>query len=421
VKAKTARPLPGRWARLRKSAHALTRFEPKAGKRSGEIDLTAEETQAIGQIASAASRKYVFPPRIERLFQRHVRENSRTARMSATLLTFLLYATAPLWSSTLIASPEQSANFMSLIELLLMAPLFAAATIAQARYIASDTAEWLLIGAFLLETLCVEVIRRKSEAVGFFFDPSIVVLVPVTVLVLLRLRISRNILFIVLYMLILVSEPIWWPDQIHVRSATVWLMQVLLLLIVLLSAIWSKLSSRRQWAAGVLLELMAYRDSLTGLPNRRAFEEHYEIVIKAMSRGHKKKLILALVDLDHFKKLNDDYGHDYGDGALAEVALTLAQFARRSLDIAARLGGEEFALLLYDCDPDTARERLGELVQVIAGLGIENKNSERGILTCSIGVAVVAPNESLGTAYRSADELLYRVKNAGRNNFAMAG
>jgi len=123
------------------------------------------------------------------------------------------------------------------------------------------------------------------------------------------------------------------------------------------------------------------------------------------------------LDLDHFKKLNDDYG----DGALARVALTLSQFARRSLDMSARLGGEEFALLLYDCDAENARLRLAELVKAVADMKIENRDVERGVLTCSIGSTIVGPGESFGTAYRLADELLYQIKNAGRSNFALAG
>jgi diguanylate cyclase (GGDEF)-like protein len=198
-------------------------------------------------------------------------------------------------------------------------------------------------------------------------------------------------------------------------------MEILLLTIVMLSAVWSKLSSRRQWAANVMLQLMAYRDSLTGLPNRRAFEDHYERVIRALGRSKKQQLVLAVLDLDHFKKINDDYGHDYGDKALAEVALVLTQFARRSLDISARLGGEEFALLLYDCDAENARVRLAELVRAVADIKIENRNTERGVLTCSIGAVVVAPSGSFGTAYRLADELLYQVKNSGRNNYALMG
>ncbi|MES2490536.1 MAG: GGDEF domain-containing protein [Pseudomonadota bacterium] len=421
--------------------------------------------------------------RIERLFQGYVRESSRAARISLAMLTAAIFISLPLWISVL-GIPKQSEELMTIVSLGLIGPMFIIVTYVQVRYLASDFAEWLLIAALTCEAVFVEVVRHQAEQLGYSVEPTISVLVPVAVIAMARLRVSQNFLFIALYFLMLASQPFWWsngaqidsavmwtinamllallllgasflkiplqyqyqirlrsifnaalivvyfwvliyeamrwPDEVRTLGPTSWLLEVLLLTIMMLAAIWSKLSSRRQWAANVLLQLMAYRDSLTGLPNRRAFEDHYERVIRALARSEKKQLVLAVLDLDHFKKLNDDYGHDYGDGALAEIALTLAQFARRSLDMSARLGGEEFALLLYDCDAENARVRLAELVQAIAEMKIENRNTDRGVLTCSIGAAVVGPNELFGTAYRTADELLYQVKNAGRNNFALA-
>lgn len=475
--------VPGPWARFQRRVLTLLGFKSISRRRIGDLELTAEETQKLGQIAAATTRKYNFPPRIERMFQSYVRESSRAARITVALMTFAVYFTLPLWIP-LLGIPQQSVKLMTLLSLSVMAPAFAMVTYVQARYLDRDLAEWALIGSLLFEAVLVEIVRHKSEQLGYFVEPSISVLVPVAVIAMARLRISQNFLFIALYFQILAAEPFWWigdtwtdmsaywgmnlallsllifgsvllkmplqsqqairrrtlfnmlliplylavlvyealnwSEEIRTRGPTGWLMEILLLTIVMLAAVWSKLSSRRQWAANALLQLMAYRDSLTGLQNRRAFEDHYERVIGALGRSQKQQLVLAVLDLDHFKKLNDDYGHDYGDGALAEVALVLAEFARRSLDMSARLGGEEFALLLYDCDAENARPRLMELVRAIAAMQIENRNTERGMLTCSIGAVVVGPNEPFGNAYRAADELLYQVKNAGRNNFALA-
>lgn len=470
-------------ARFQRRMLTLLGFKSMARRRIGDIELTAEETQQLGRIAAGTTRQYKFPLRIERMFQSYVRENSRAARLSLSAMTFAVYLTIPLWISVLGIPPE-SVRLMTWFSLGVIAPLFAVVTYVQARYLDTDLAEWVLIAALLFEAVFVEIVRHRSEQLGYFVEPSISVLVPVAVIAMARLRISQNFLFIALYFLMLASEPFWWaentladyasswamnfvllallvfgsillkmqllspqairlrmvfnvfivmfylavliyaallwPDEIRTRGPTGWLMEILLLTIVMLAAVWSKLSARRQWAANALLQLMAYRDSLTGLQNRRAFEDHYERVVHALARSQKQQLVLAVLDLDHFKRLNDDYGHDYGDGALAEVALVLTEFARRSLDMSARLGGEEFALLLYDCDAEHARPRLMELVKAIADMQIENRNTERGILTCSIGAVVVGPGEPFGDAYRSADELLYQVKNAGRNNFALA-
>ena len=473
----------GLLARLQRAVLSLLGFRPALQRHLGDIELTAEEARKIGQIASATVRHYTFPLRIERMFQSHVRENSRAARISVAVMTALVYCTLPLWIS-LLELPAQSVHLMTILSLGLMTPFFVAVTFVQVRYLDTDFAEWALIAAMLFEAIFVEVVRYRSGQLGYFVEPSISVLVPVAVIAMARFRITTNFLFIALYFQTLASEPFWWgdgnwmggtalwllnlfvmallvaasvylkaplrhrrrlrrrrlinimiiavyfalliyeaahwPDGVPTRAPTGWLMEVLLLTIVMLAATWSKLSARRQWAANVMMQVMAYRDSLTGLANRRAFEDHYERVIRALGRSNKQQLVLAVLDLDHFKKLNDDYGHDYGDGTLAEVALLFTQFARRALDISARLGGEEFALLLYDCDAENARLRLAELVRGVAEMKIENRGTEAGVLTCSIGAVVVGPNTSFGTAYRLADELLYQVKNAGRNNYALS-
>ncbi len=445
--------LLGRLARLHRATLSLLGFK-SATRRIGEIELTAEEAQKLGQIAAGSTRQYTFPARIERMFQNYVRESSRAARISLVMMTAVVYLTIPLWVSVL-GLPKQSQELMTIASLGLITPLFAIVTFVQVRYLASGFAE---ASISVLVPVAVIAMARLRISLNFLFiaiyfqvlafepfwwtqsaqiDYAMawgVNLLLLSLLLLavffmkmplqkpgqLRLRNAYNIALVALYFWVLIYEAMRWPDEIGTRGPTGWLLEVLLLTIVMMAAVWSKLSSRRQWAANVLLQLMAYRDSLTGLPNRRAFEDHYERVTRALARSEKKQLVLAVLDLDHFKRLNDDYGHDYGDGALAEVALTLAQFARRSLDMSARLGGEEFALLLYDCDAESARLRLAELVQVIAEMKIENRNTDRGVLTCSIGAAVVGPNELFGTAYRTADELLYQVKNAGRNNFALA-
>lgn len=473
--------LSGLWQSSQRALLSLFGFRVTVQRYLGEIELTAEETQKLGQIASGAAREYTFPLRIERMFQAYVRESSRAARISMVLMTAVVYLTLPLWIS-LLGLPAQSEALMTLVSLLFMAPVFAAVTYVQARYLASEFAEWLLMAAMMFEAVVVEVVAYRTEALGYFVEPSISVLVPAAVIVMARLRVSLNFLFVAIYFQLQASEPFWWGHSTSVdgyrilaanlvllalllsgavwlkvplrdkrnmrlrrtfnsmvvalylfvlineallwpgirsRGPTAWLMEILLLAIVMLSAIWSKLSSRRQWAANVMLQLMAYRDSLTGLLNRRAFEDHYNRVIRALGRSKKQQMVLALVDLDHFKMLNDDYGHDYGDGALAEMALVLTQFARRSMDISARLGGEEFALLLYDCDAANARRRLGELVRAVAEMKIENRSTGSGVLTCSVGAVVLGPGCPLGTAYRLADELLYQVKSAGRNNYAL--
>src|SRR5690606_32043533 len=153
-------------------------------------------------------------------------------------------------------------------------------------------------------------------------------------------------------------------------GAITWVAEGVLLLLSASAALWMETTQRRGWAARRLLLLQAHQDPLTGLRNRRAFELHYELAA-AQARREGCSLLFALADLDHFKLVNDRYGHAYGDGALSEVAVVLGQFGRRPLDLAARLGGEEFAILLYDCNVEAAHDRLQALVAQVRALGID--------------------------------------------------
>ena len=128
---------------------------------------------------------------------------------------------------------------------------------------------------------------------------------------------------------------------------------------------------------------------------------------------------VAVIDLDYFKRINDRYGHQHGDGVLREAALTIEPFARRPGDIAARIGGEEFVLFLYDCGPEGAVERLERLRAAIESLGLENEDSPHGVVTASIGAVCVTELEPVSATYEKADQALYQAKRAGRNRLEM--
>jgi len=379
--------------------------------------ITADEVQVLDALANGTSRNYHFPARLEREFVRYMRLSSFAARLSLSLLTIALFASAPVWTPLLRFSAEQTENLMLFMEFGLIVPLFAALGLMLLRWPAESWIEWLLIGAFVIEAACIEFIRYHSEGAGLLIPPSLGIVVPVAVLTLARLSSGQSMILILSYTVIMLLGQYAAQGAMAVRDAGTWLFESMLLLVVLLSTVWARLSYRRQWAARVLLSLMAYRDSLTGLSNRRAFEEHYELAIGALGRGRTQKQLFALIDLDHFKKVNDRYGHEYGDGVLAEIGLVLSHSARRAMDMAARLGGEEFALLLYGCDAAAGRKRMEELVAAFSALGIEHQENESGVITCSVGAVIVGPHHSLSEAYRAADALLYQAKRTGRNRY----
>lgn len=165
------------------------------------------------------------------------------------------------------------------------------------------------------------------------------------------------------------------------------------------------------------LRTMATTDALTGLVNRRGFDERLD---DETARANRNRLPLSLImiDIDRFKAYNDRYGHQAGDECLKLVAATLRAGVRRPADIVARYGGEEMALILPETDHQGAYEVAETLRVAVHGLEIAHTASERGQVTISLGVATLGQGTPAGSAaelIRRADGALYIAKEAGRD------
>ncbi len=165
------------------------------------------------------------------------------------------------------------------------------------------------------------------------------------------------------------------------------------------------------------LQVLSMTDGLTGLANRRAFDDALSVESRRSQR-EQTSLSLLMIDIDSFKGFNDRYGHPVGDECLRRIAQALQSEARRAGDVAARFGGEEFALLLPVTE-EAGAVRVADLVHAaVARVAVPYEISVWGVVTVSIGIATVAHSQSSldGTALvRSADEALYRAKQSGRN------
>jgi diguanylate cyclase (GGDEF)-like protein len=159
---------------------------------------------------------------------------------------------------------------------------------------------------------------------------------------------------------------------------------------------------------------LSTQDGLTGLANRRHFDETLQLACRQVARTG-GKLGLALLDVDHFKQYNDLYGHGAGDDTLRRVAQVLGDHARRPSDLAARYGGEEFVLLTQD--PEHFGQLLERIRLAVSALSIPHQRSSAGIVTISCGGVLVAGSVSLSPSpiLTHADRLLYRAKHDGRN------
>ena len=157
------------------------------------------------------------------------------------------------------------------------------------------------------------------------------------------------------------------------------------------------------------LRTQALRDALTGLYNRRYMEDAFERYADQANRT-KSPLSLIMVDLDHFKKLNDEHGHAMGDAVLAEAASSVLA-AMRPCDIACRYGGEELVILLPDCSLESAAAKAEVLRKAI-----ERLSERHGIpISASFGVSTIPETSKGDNALADADRALYRAKREGRN------
>jgi len=167
------------------------------------------------------------------------------------------------------------------------------------------------------------------------------------------------------------------------------------------------------------LRTQALRDALTGLFNRRYLDD---ALARELERCRRQGITLtvAMLDLDHFKRVNDTFGHEAGDAVLRALGQLLTQWSRSS-DLACRYGGEEFTLILQGSTPDDLSARLQDLLLRVAQMQIEHEGRILPLITVSIGVAQATPEVTNATELLSrADGALYQAKQQGRNRVVVA-
>ncbi len=169
-------------------------------------------------------------------------------------------------------------------------------------------------------------------------------------------------------------------------------------------------------AANEELAFLSTHDALTGLPNRRYFDDFSGRMWRQAQRRHETMSIL-LLDIDHFKHYNDYFGHLAGDACLVRIAEALAQQINRAGDLAARYGGEEFIVFLSNTDVEGARHIAEGVRRAVQEIGIPHPTSTSGMVTVSVGVATCSPvkGSRIDQLISRADTALYVAKEAGRN------
>jgi diguanylate cyclase (GGDEF)-like protein len=162
------------------------------------------------------------------------------------------------------------------------------------------------------------------------------------------------------------------------------------------------------------LEVQAKTDPLTGVFNRLGIEEAISLGLQEC-RKYKKPLSLMMIDIDHFKQINDQYGHDIGDMVLSNFTRFVRQHIRAQ-DLLARWGGEEFVLVCRDTDIENAHALANKLRSLIASQSLHLDIR----ITASFGVATLKPQDNIEQLFKAADIALYEAKTAGRNRVITA-
>ncbi len=170
------------------------------------------------------------------------------------------------------------------------------------------------------------------------------------------------------------------------------------------------------------METLVVVDALTGIANRRRFDEVLSAEWRRALR-ESRKLSLLLIDADHFKRYNDTYGHVRGDSCLKQIAEAALDVVLRPSDLVARYGGEEFAIILPGTDELGAKAVAEDICQAVRSRQLPHEGNAPGIVTVSVGCATMIPQrgKALQDLIESADQALYRAKGRGRNRVVVAG
>lgn len=287
----------------------------------------------------------------------------------------------------------------------------------------------VMLGIIAFLTLAMLSYSLISDSLSYLLTISTGVIGPAIAIVVgviaLRQQHPMAIYFTIAWSLYLVSAGFWgwmWLGYVEPKEWVVWLYYLgtlteVVLLSVVLGFRFSHLKQQTETlgAEKSRYKKLSFTDDLTGIFNRRGFVKNVEERLAASESG---SLIWLALDVDHFKKFNDEYGHPAGDALLSKMGSMLVKSKRKN-DIAGRIGGEEFALLLVDCDLPNAEKYTARLLKHFAEMKVTTPDGKPVGTTLSIGATAVGPGEHIEQVWERADYLLYEAKSKGRNRVQM--
>lgn len=365
------------------------------------------------------ARRMRFPADLEAAFRAEYFQSGHYARLLLLGLPLLLFSLALIFSPGFSSAMPRPLYLTALLVLTVGALVLALIAELSERWQRHADLATICAAAFVALTMVS--LSVAAEKYGRHLPYYMGVAYPASVFLLARIN-ARHGLMVFLPLLPVLLGLQFAGAQNNMLKLADLNMQALVLAIGVIGERMLATQYRSAWLRLRMLEATSRTDPLTGISNRRGFDAAFDGLMRVASRD-KKCIALLVLDIDFFKKLNDRYGHEYGDVCLKAIGQLLRGFARRPLDQAARFGGEEFVLSLYDCPPETVLMRCEELRRAIEQLGIENLGSTVATnVTVSIGATCAVPDAELTPIdlIRKADLLLYVAKNAGRNQVKFA-
>lgn len=364
-----------------------------------------------------------FDAPLETQFQSEYELSARPSRVTIMVIGMLMMALTPLYDSLVLKAPAPFLTASHILQFGVQIPAIGLALLFTLR---TSLMRWSSPATLLATTVAASGLAAQ-HVIGYqhqFNVPHDFPAMTISAMLILgRVRFRTALPWAVMTLLAVTVVQVGLIGLPTVYDAiSAWMLTV----IAAIAAYLLEYSARQSWYRGRLLEYLATRDGLTGLPNRRHFDlELRKLVREAVRR--QQNVAVMLLDVDHFKAYNDQHGHPAGDQCLRIVGEWLGSAMRRPQDFCARIGGEEFAAVWFDAGPDDAI-RLAESLRD----GIHTLAIERGIdggehVNASGGFAqVIAPEGSespdriTADLVKRADTALYSAKRAGRGRLVLA-
>ena len=375
----------------------------------------ASETQLRGSL-----NRLRFEPDVEHEFRQHYDETALSSRLSLILIAIVAVALTPLYDLLFLHPPAAFVPLSRLIQFGVEIPGLLLALLC-----CLPPMRRLLPAAIVLSSIMASGGLLAQRVIGASYDYSVPFdFAAITIAAVYTMGRVRFDVFFPWSLLIVVGASAAELHTFDVTSAALYNCLSLLIMFALLSTGGYVLerTARENWYRRRQLSMLALHDPLTGLPNRRHFDNTLVQMVRAAAR-ERGSVSLMLIDIDDFKSYNDRYGHPAGDACLRRIGEWLNTQMRRPHDFCARIGGEEFVAIWSNAKPADARRLAEELRAGIGKLGIAHESRGEGrVVTASGGlVEVIAPQPEQAARsiaklmIRRADDLLYRAKDAGRD------